>query len=109
MIRAGDLRHSVKVERNNPSLNSYGAEVDNWELFALRRASIEPLRGREFFTSKELESEVTHRIKMRWDTKLDTMTTKDRVMYGSQIFDIKSIINPATRNREIEIMAIEKV
>ncbi len=109
MISAGRLRHTVQIERNTASLDSYGDETDSWALFATRRASIEPIRGREYWTAQEQESEITHRIMMRYDSKIGTITTKDRLRFKTRIFDIKSVLNNRETNRTLEIMAIERV
>lgn len=108
-MNSARLRYMVRIERNTPTLNTFGEEESSWSLFAIRRASIEPLRGREFWTSQEQESEITHRLRLRWDDKLSNVTTKDRIGYGSRNFDIKSIINPMQRGEEMQLMCIEKV
>lgn len=108
-MRSAQLKHPIRIERNTPTLNAFGEEENVWSIFAQRRASITPLRGREFWTAQELESEVTHRINIRWDEKVGQINTKDRIMDGTRVFDLKAIINPKERNRELEIMAIEKV
>ena len=108
-MNSAKLRSTIRIERNSPTLNTFGEEVDNWTLFAVRRASIEPLRGREFWTSQEQESEITHRMRLRWDSKISSVTTKDRIAYTSRTFDIKSVINQMERGTEMQLMCMEKV
>ena len=109
MMYSGALRHVVTIQRNAPTLDSYGEESENWGFYAKRRASVKPIRGREYFTSKEVASEVTHRIVMRYDDKLGALTAKDRILFESRVFDIASIMNFEERNRMLEIMAVERI
>ena len=109
MIYAGALRQMVTIQRNEPALDQYGEESENWQYYATRRASVKPIRGREYFTSKEVASEVTHRIVMRHDRKVGAITPKDRIVMGSREFDIDSIMNIEERDRMLEIMAVERI
>lgn len=108
-MRGARYRFPIVVERNTPTQDSFGDEVDSWGIFAIRRADILPLRGREWWAADVRSGDVTHRIMMRYDTLLITMTTKDRIAYESRYFDIKSIILSAGRTRELEVMAIERL
>ena len=105
-MRAGQLRHKVIIQENTPSRDGYGAEVESWSDFATIWAAIEPIRGREFWESQQINAEVTARITIRY---LSVVTPKMRVKYGTRIFGIISVINPEERNRELQLMVKEAV
>lgn len=109
-ISAGKLTKPVIVERlpEPIDLDSAGQEKQDWETFAHKRAEIYPLRGREYFSAQEVDSEVTHRIVMRWDSGFKIMNAKYRVRYGDRTFDVQSMMNINEANREIQMMAIEQ-
>ena len=105
-MRAGTLRHKVVIQKNTPTRDSYGAEVEAWADYATVWASIEPARGREFWESQQVNAEVTGKIRIRY---LEGITPKMRVKHGSRIFEIISVINPEERNRELQLMVKERI
>jgi len=109
--RAGALRHKVKIQTRGSTQDSYGELDPSWSDLATRRAWIDPLRGREQFAAQQVQADVTHRIRMRWDTTIDAMTSKHRIVNANstgQVFDIESVVNVDERNTLIEVMAVEK-
>jgi len=106
MIEAGQFRHRVSVQQLAGGQDETGQEEAGWAEIAQRWASIEPLSGREFFQGKQLEAEVTVRIRMRY---LRGLTPKMRVVYGARAFDVQHVINVEERNRELELLCIERV
>lgn len=100
-MRAGKLRHRVTIEQPTESATGTGNVTRTWATFAKRHCEIEPLTGTEFFSGAALEREVSARIRMRY---LPGLTAEMRIVHGSDVWDIQSIINLDTRNREIEVM-----
>lgn len=110
-MEAGKLRHRVVIEKNTPSLDAYGQPVPGWPpgggaVFALRWASVEPLRGRELFTAQQVKPDVTHRVRLRW---LKGLTTAMRIRHAGRYLNIDSIINRDERNIELELICHEAV
>lgn len=103
-MRAGLLRHKVRIERQSTTKDTHNQPINTWTLIAERRASIEPLNGKEYFSANAENSEVTTRIRLRYETLLSDLNTNDRVVHGSTIYDIQSVINPRLRNRELILM-----
>lgn len=106
MIRAGELRHKVIIQQNTPKRDAMNAEVDSWAEYATVWASIEPIRGKEFWDSQQVNAEITGKIKLRY---LSGITSKMRVKYETRIFEILSVINPGEKNRELQLMVKESV
>lgn len=105
-MRAGRLRFKVKIEKTTQTFGSPGVTTDVWSTFATVWADIQPATGKEFFSSAELQSEVTHQIRIR---QLDGVTTKMRIVYNSRIFKIESVLNRDERNKELVFMCTEDV
>jgi len=103
-MRAGELRRKVTIQNATITQDSYGAKIETWGTFVAVWASIEPIHGREFFESAKLNANITHRIKTRYAAGV---TPDMRVLYGTRLFDIQSIINRDERNRELELMCME--
>ena len=71
---------------------------------ASRPASVEPLNGREYFVASGQQSEVTTRIRCRWDSVVSALKPYDRVLHGTVVYDILSIIRPHESDRELVLM-----
>lgn len=104
-MRAGRLRHLVCVQTPVEVPNEFGEPIKQWQPLCSGWASIEPLRGSEKFSAMQVASEVDSRIVMRWTPGAEKITTKDRVVFGGKIYDIKDVLNIDERNRELHIMA----
>lgn len=100
-------RHRVELQRNTPTRNAHGEEIDFWATFATRHASVKSLHGRERFSARQLVADADVRIRMRYDTSIADLTPKDRIVWGARIFDIMSAFS--VDNREMDITAKERV
>ena len=106
-MQAGRLRHRVIVQRATDSIDSYGDQTPTWAALGTVWAFVEPLNGREYFAAAQMQSEVSTRIVIRPISGV-TLTPKDRVKFGSRHFDIQSVINRDERNREIQLLCVER-
>jgi SPP1 family predicted phage head-tail adaptor len=105
-MRSGPLRHQVTIEEVTETRDSYGGVVESWSTFATVWASVGPIIGREYFASQQVQSEVSHKIRIRY---LSGITTKMRVTFDSRTFRIESILNVDERNTEMLLMVTEAV
>ena len=103
-MRAGPLRQRVTIQDKSVSQNTYGEEVITWVDEAIVWAAVEPLRGREFLEGKQITAEVSTRIRIRHRSGI---VPEMRVVFGSVIYDIHSIIHIEERKREIHLMCQE--
>jgi SPP1 family predicted phage head-tail adaptor len=96
----------VTIQQMVAAQDSYGSPTDQWEDVATVWASVEPLKGRELIAAQAVQAEIAGRIRLRYRPDV---TTAHRVVFGNLIFNILSVINPAYRNRELELMTSEGV
>lgn len=106
--QAGKLRKRLTLQVNQPSAkDNFGAWVDNWVDVATVYASVEPISGREFFNAAQIQSDITHRIRMRVRKDL-TVTPDMRLKFGTRIFHFAA---PPRDLEELgvvwELMAVE--
>lgn len=106
-MRAGQLNKKVTVQSYTSAANSFGEMIETWSTYATRNASVEPLQGREFWAAQQLNSEVTSKIRLRYDSITGAITPKMRVQWDSRTFKIHSVINVNQRNREVQLMCSE--
>lgn len=61
-------------------------------------ARVEPLEGREMLLAQQTGMQRPHRITMRYRTG---MTGAKTLLYEGRVFDIKSIVDPEEKHREL--------
>ena len=108
-VRICDLRHSVEIQAENATVDAGGGLGDPWAIptvIATVRMCIEPLRGSERVRAMQLESPVSHKMTMRYRSDV---TARNRLLFDSRLFNIRSAIDPDERKRWLEIMADEGV
>jgi SPP1 family predicted phage head-tail adaptor len=106
MIPAGKLRHTITLQALTVSQDSYGGATEAWTTFATVRASVEPLQGREFFASQQVQAEVTTRFRIRY---LAGVKPTMRVVFEGRTFDVQAVLDPNEMHRELHLMAVERV
>ena len=102
----GSRRHRVEVQRPVEVRDAQGGTTINWETLFAAWASIEPLRGKEFWIAQQTENQVTHRVTMRWSRDV---TTKMRLLFHGRIFNIGTLMNVDEQGEQMELMCVEVV
>lgn len=108
-MMSGKLNKWITIQypaTGSPAANEYGEPSISWEKFTDAWAAIEPLQGREFWAQKQVQSEVTARVRIRY---VPGVTADMRAVYGSRIFSIESIIDPQEKHVELQLMCSEGV
>ena len=88
-MRAGELRDYVEFQRNAPTRGASGEEIDNWSHHIFAWVKIRATAGEETITA--------HQLRMRFADIVHT----DRVVFGSRIFDIVSVLDNQGMGREL--------
>lgn len=101
------LKYKVIIQSYSDSIDASGGPTGTWVNYLTRYASVVPLNGNEFFTAQTLTVDINVRIRLRYDALAATITSKHRVLWGSRIYDITTVINPKEANREIVLMCQE--
>lgn len=109
-MRSGKLRHSVDLQRATQTRDAAGDVVRAWADIATHvPASIEPISSRERLTADQVVGEATHRVWLRWERRLSAVRAKDRVLFGTRVFEVSGPpINREERDRSIELMVKEE-
>lgn len=105
-MRGGKLRRLLEIQQANETQGPTGEMVVTWATFASVHGSVEPIRGREFWAAKEIQTEVTTRIRIRY---LEGVTPKMQVVDGTKIYWIEAVIDPEMRHIEMQLMCKEVV
>ena len=103
MIRAGAMRHQITYRVKSQSTDAYGGPSETWSDFAIVRASVSPIIGKEALESMASQESVDIRIRHRF---ISGITGAMRVVWNGA--DYQVIGSPADAyglGREIEVLA----
>ncbi len=106
-MNIGSKRHLITIEEFQQSIEpTFGEEVKTWVEFNKAWASIIPVSVDERYISKEKNATATHKITIRY---IPNLSVKMRVVFGSRIFNIVSVLNINERNKMIQLIVEEKI
>lgn len=107
-MRTGKLRHRVTLQQLGARVDdgTGGGSIPYIDAYENVAASVEPLEGNELLRAEQFESTLTHRVRTRYYAGVRPHW---RIQYGSRVFDIKHVIDPEERHRELEMMCQELV
>ena len=103
-MNAGRLRHRITLMNRMAGRDGYGGPKETWEDGPEIWASVEPLKGAEFFSRGQLpqvEASVDARIRIRRRNGLSPAEL--RVRHGRTVYDVLAVIQD-TRNIETQLM-----
>ena len=104
-INPGELRHKISIQQYSKLTNDYGeVEINNdgiWTEVMTIKAGIYPISGREFFAAETVNSEITHKVKIRYT---EGLKPNMRIVFNNRIFSIESIINFKELNIELQLL-----
>ena len=104
-MKIGDLRHRITFEKAVKVPDGYKGHTVTWQPVCVVWASVEPLTGREYFYGHQIQAEVSHRVRIRYNEKV---TTEMRIKHRDRILTIESIIDMKERHEVQEILSREE-
>jgi SPP1 family predicted phage head-tail adaptor len=104
VMNIGKLCHRITIQKSTPARDSFGAEIEDWTDFAAVWANIEPINGREYFSAKQVNAEITTKIVIRYK---EDITSQMRVLFADKIYEIISVICPEEKHTELLLMCKE--
>ena len=108
MVRARKLRHKITIQSVTQSTDARGGPTETFSTYAIRRAEIKPLSGREYFANQQVQSQSSIWFKVRYDNTTKRIDPTYQVSYDSRIFDIESVINVDEKDQELVLMCVEQ-
>lgn len=111
MIDAGKLRQRITIQQpNDTTQNTFGEVVltddSNWTTVDTLWAEIETLTGRELYAAQRIAAEATHKVTLRY---YPGIIPKQRVLFGTRIFDVNAVLNIEERNIELHLLCKESL
>lgn len=107
---ASSLRHRVTLQEEVQTADGAGGYTRSWQNVADLWAEITTINiksyGQERFFAGKIQAEVTHKIIIRYR---DGVTSSMRLVFGSSIFNIRSVFNRNENNEILELLVEEGV
>ncbi len=88
--------------------DSFGEPARSYTKLGDAWAQMTPVRSTEQTLPTQVDSTITYEFNIGWASEFAGLGAKDRVIYGSRVFDIASVVDPSGRNRELVITADER-
>lgn len=104
-MEPGRLNRRVELQSATETADTRGGIARTWATYATVWAEVAPLGGRELFYAQQVQSLVTHNIRMRYRT---TLTAAHRIKYGTRIFGVLSVTHPGERHDETVASCVEQ-
>lgn len=105
MIRPGELRERVTIQVPTESRNNLGETTLTWSEHSTRWASVEGVSAREALLNGQQDTNVTHKVKMRYVVGLNQ---KMRILWRGRTLEIVSLLEHNNRS-EHELICSESV
>lgn len=100
-MRAGRLNRRITIQQVTETQDSYNALTESWSTYKTVWAEVVPKRAREYFSQAETVSQSDIMFRIR---HISGVTTKMRISYDGNVYDIQSIIEIGYKEG-LEIMA----
>lgn len=102
----GQMNRRVTIQSVTTTPDGSGGYTETLVDVATVWARVEPLLGREQIQAMQTDMERPHRFTMRYRAGITGAT---RILYDGRTFDVKSVVDPHERHRELVITAEEVV
>lgn len=109
----GKLDKRVTFQRRSSTLDDYGQQLDAFTDVATVWANVEPLGGREKMMAMAMDSQLTHRVSVRYNTALlpPIEVAALRIQYptptGVRLFNITSAKDSYENRKHIIFECVE--
>lgn len=102
----GRLNKRITLQQLGQDKDIYGEIIEDWVDIKTVWAEIAPVSGNQFFAAKQINSEISHNVYIRYRKDLKPSM---RVLYKGRVFEILYIMNVKEANQLMQIYCKELV
>lgn len=108
-MQIGRLNRRVVIQAKSATRDEYGAEVTTWTPWKTVWAHVRPLTGSAYLQASQrtVEALVSAEIVIRFLTGIEP--DRMRVLHGSDVYEIESVMHRDERRRETVLMVRKQV
>lgn len=107
MINKPAKNRKIILQSPTGSRDAIGERVTTWTNVATVWAEISPLSVRDLLAAGQTQSEVTHRVRVRYAASIAAIDSSWRVLYGTRVFVISGVRNINEAGLEFELLCSE--
>ena len=100
-MNPGELKHRITFQ-----VQDLEQEEETWNDILSTWANINPISGKEYYSAETINSDLTHKIRLRYRRGI---TPDMRILYNGRIFYIVSVINEYEKNTMLQLMCRELI
>lgn len=104
MINSGEFKHPILIERYSDGVDEDGIPTEDWETILKTRAKIKNMSGYEKIIANADTGIDKKRFYIRYKKDLN-LTTKDRIIYNKQFYNITYVSDIEELHKYCEIVA----
>lgn len=105
-IRSSDLKQIIKIEKLINERNDYGILIDKWHEIIITRARVINVDGSEIEQNNGTQSKMEIEAYIRYNPLIE-VSTKDRIKFKEQYFNITYIDNLNNNNKWLKIKGVK--
>lgn len=90
-MRAGSLKHRLKILRRQVVTDDFGGEVETWSELASVWASKEDVSDAERVRAMQVGASVTTRFRVRETSLTDSLNAQDRVRCDERTYEVTGV------------------
>jgi SPP1 family predicted phage head-tail adaptor len=109
MFKATVYNRLVTVQSPAGTRDAVGERTTTWSNVSTEWASISPLSVRDLIAAGQTQSEISHRVKLRYSATLAALDASWRIVYGARVLVIAGVRNIDEGNRVLELVCSEGV
>ena len=94
------------MQRRVPTQTQSGAHQDTWSTYRLAWVSLKPMRGTEAVHAGVNVEELLYESMARYTTE-ELTVADDRLVVGSRVFQVLSVVNEGERNEMLNMLLRE--
>lgn len=102
MIAAGKLNRRIEIQKKTVTTDADGYKTETWDKLYAPMAWIQTVTGREFHAGRRLLADANMYFILWYRPDI---TTQNRIVYKSQIYEILSVEDVGEAHRELHIVA----
>lgn len=95
-LSLGRMRNRITIQQRTVSRDTDGAPLEAWSDYATVWAEIEQTGGREFYAAKQINSKLTHEIRIHYNAAI---VSSMRVVWGTRTLFIESALQDEGAHR----------
>lgn len=98
------MRYRIEVQEVTRTSDGQGGFTELFAPIATLWAKFEPLKAYEKFQAMQMQSPVTHKVTIRYNSSI---TTAHRILYDGRIFNIKEVLNIDEASAFMKLTVVE--